>query len=1426
MLERATACVEPGFNYFCRQIERPTRTKRTLDPSFWRHGAENRPKSAWWPACLQVIRNKSLAKHQIRPTPAHALELGSDDTNMTVYLNRLGAENRKRWDDGLRYGPPPLQNSKRNYSITHGHQNATSSMLHVIEEPEEADSHSVTPNEHASTVVDSGNAGFDSTGNGSAYNEGPVKVPLHDQQLVPAETLRVLLDSDDKEAYGKLWQLFIRVGGQTGLAGDVLEYLSTSHQRVDLDHAIRAYKLIPVAERGLKNYQAAIKVACRRKQPKLAVEIHHEALEKGINAEATKILLTFLVFNGLWKTAARVWDQLPLSQKNAANPKNRDLWVDFDQYVSLPEKLLQLLSRLEQNAAIFAAEKNRLFGLAVQLLYRTFSSAKIMSSITASGALALLDRFFYLDLLKPHHYFSAIQTLNNMVDFRNRHQLATLLYRNLDTRFPKVRLPRSVLGSLIAILCEADGSHAASRVILRRFATDWGRPDPRAYQKVLSACAQNGDYVSVQEVFTELCNNHGKTVDIEFITPLLYVHARMGDVTETKKQFDRLHSEFAFEPNAYCWNILITAYARARDHDGAFQEFRNMKRAGIKPDLYTYGILMSICARSGDVEAVHQIVGAARKQQIIGTSAMIDSLVHAYCLNDQIEDAENLVEAATQMRLKGSPTRMWNTLLRHHAFRADTDAVLQTQERMKESSVAADGMTYAALMQTLVNIGKTKDAASILRSLHLSRAITATAFHYSIVLYGYALENNRDMVAVIYNEMLERFPQIGLSARLSRLRLYAHRDSTTVQLRLIQALQGKPMNQGLRLSNTLDFLAQTLLDVNRSDLATDYPQPGLGRRSPAEAFPSVYLEFVIMAFARAGALRKAENLLGRYQALMDMQHRHDTSNAPSMQILTAIMIILVQQKRFAAVDNYWNKALAMAINKGRQRTLDTFDLLSEVGPPRPLSARPDAGEIGFRISAEDLGHKPENPFLDRGNIKILAAHRYSLAGPLTQYMYSVSAQNLTVNLPPLVSRLENMGFSLSSKNWNHYLQILSYSNDANMHILAFRLFEEKLLPNMPPWHLMKRSKWTKRKLVDGSGELVIEEPVQRKFVEKFHPSTLVPTYWTMVYLGLALMKTQQRGQREEKSALSLLRSVAPGTVSAVTRMPYLREKAQGLLLRGRTLQGDLQKRPRRPAKADRAGLRGSRSPLDHFPSNFPRDTLGDSLKADGFLTSSQPDKQGRVPADSAHPADSILGEFQRSPLVLEAAWRYERETEYVRRLRINERDKARVMKEIRHDAAQPRLMADDKYGEPFFEANLRQPQTNIARHHDHSPPAKERYELLEAAVSHFVDTKKIYPRVYNPVDASDIRPAAVLSAARRPKAAERLHLIRRRRRRRPAIPMSMAAFRRGIRQKVTLALTANQPRRRTTKRLQKAFTRNKIARRLRSQSRSSRKSRP
>ncbi len=150
------------------------------------------------------------------------------------------------------------------------------------------------------------------------------------------------------------------------------------------------------------------------------------------------------------------------------------------------------------------------------------------------------------------------------------------------------------------------------------------------------------------------------------------------------------------------------------------------------------------------------------------------------------------------------------------------------------------------------------------------------------------------------------------------------------------------------------------------------------------------------------------------------------------------------------------------------------------------------------------------------------------------------------------------------------------------------------------------------------------------------------------------------------------------------------------------------------------------------------------------------------------------------------------------------------------------MMMDDTRGEPFFAASLQSQQTGPAIGSITKSPQKEKQKLLGTAAIHFAERKGALSRSPNSDDASDIRPAAVLSAARRPKAAARLQLLRRRRWGRPAVAKSISAFKRGLRRKVTMAMTAHQPRRRIPNRLRRAFTKNRIARRTRSEARWSR----
>jgi pentatricopeptide repeat-containing protein PET309 len=1302
MLERATTCVEPAAHHLLRRFEVPTRSNRVLLQSFWRHGGDDLAGPAWWPEYLRNVRRSSQAGLQaerdalrnagnwgISSLDGSGQHLGINLQRNLRQPSRFALEMQTRFDGSRQ---------DRLYSASCLRSQEGVPLVNVVDQQEFG-----TPNEKVRNPDQSIFTSPTKPPQNQTF-QSPEPNPVHTD---PDELL--LLIQERPDAFDEAWSLFISRQTQETYARQILQYLSKSKRRIDHERAVRAYKTLSADQKTERTYANAMKVAISRRSQRLALEINCEALSRSLGGESSQIFFAYLVRNDLWNTLAKALEDLRVmqrrvhsdlrdgghhrAQKSSRRREKPDevwsrAWAEVDEMLELPEKILSLTRRIESASLSSPLKDPKMKRLASHLLYRVVQSSRIMAVITGNGFLSLLRQYAKIELLAPNHYYQAIRTLHKTLETRNRSQLAALAYRNLRFFFPQAKIPRWIYGSLISIFTDAGQPSHSMRFWLDEFASMHGRPDPKAYQKAMVACARLGDVESVYEIFQRFSDSYGPPQDLGYITPLLYVHARLGDVARTQAQFDRLKSDFDVEPDTFCWNILLASHARAKDSTGAFKVFRDMQQLGVQLDAYSFGTLMGLCANNGDTEAVHKLVDLARKENVPGTTAMVDTLVHTYCLNDEPDSAENLVEAATTMNLEGSQTRMWNTLLRHYAFQADSEAVLRVQERMRKMSVKPDGMTYAALMTALVVIGKTQDAAQILRSLHFNEHLTATLFHYSIVLHGFALEGNRDMVSVIYNEILERFPRPSVSARLAVLHSQAQRDLSAWRARQVRIA---PATKMLHLPRALDFLAEILLETSQADLATKDPQPGFQRRSPIEALPSIYMEFLINTLNSSGAFSKAEKLLARCQSLIDTSFLGDSEKTKgSIQLLTAHMVGCIKKKEFARVDSCWDLIVARAISHGQPLLRDPDSIgkgsLESVPPPQPSSAvdiaLPKAdGLAGFT--------KHSRSRLEDDGIKVLPSQRYLLAAPITHYIQALGAQNRVALVPELVEKLENAGFSLNSKNYNTYVQVLTQSTHPEHQLQAFKIFEEKLLPNMPSWSLLRRGKWAPQSAPERkehTGEPTSEsepaqEPVPRKVIESFRPGQLVPTYYTMVYLATALIKFQRRGVKGEAMNLQLLRTHASGTVDAVARLPYLQDRVQGILLRGREVRGDLVKRPRRPPKPDRAGLRGSKSPLDHIPIDHANESR---------LPDATANAEDAASLGSAQPnvwnANKYTGEILRGPAAVDRTGQTESDLAFHNRSRREERERLMTVEQMRADAKKERLVSDIYFGEPHIES--------------------------------------------------------------------------------------------------------------------------------------------
>ncbi|OAL21966.1 hypothetical protein AYO22_07563 [Fonsecaea multimorphosa] len=991
------------------------------------------------------------------------------------------------------------------------------------------------------------------------------------------DTNRDVQPDPESDDFDRAWALFNQLPNQQAYASEVFHFLSKSSRRRDQTLALSAFRLMDEEQRSRADYERAVRSALKADNYRIALRINARATRRNMQQGCSVFLLLHAVSNHLWNTAATVWDtsfkRVPF-RAGQTSPTRLAIAKEIGNYRDLPFAIYQLGTKLQERATVTMQHSGTLSTLFNELLTALVRNGALMSIITPRGLQHLLQLSTDLALSKPSLYITAIDTINKSAVRPDKGALADLVYNMLRSSLPEVPPRPQAFGSLLSIHCDEGAPAETYNHYLDEFSKFYGVADLKSYQKVLSALAAQGDVDGVQQTFSRLCQAHSRPTDVAYYTPLLYVFARLGDVQGTEREFQSM-VDSGVRPNSYCWNILLYSHSRSLEPWRAFEVFDKMKAEGVAPDAFTFTTLMGIFSRTGDTDTVLDILEQAQQNKVQGSYGLVTGLIQTYCLNDQAEAAERLAEAATTANLQGSPVTMWNYLLRHYAFAADAETMLRVQGRMRALGVEPDAMTHAAFMTALVVLNKTRVAMKILRNLNLSQALAATPFHYAIILHGFAKEGDRDMASVVYQEMVERFPRIGASPRLAMLHLQASRNSIP--------------NEQPRFA--AQYLEEILHELSTQDRAARQPQPGLRRRRGVDAIPAVYLEYLIDLLAARGQIKRAEKLVQRFQSLSQASYL-TLSNAASssIQFLTRRLMLSSESRDWGRVESTWEEILERGVQTARRFSrAGGKKIPAESGAPDgqqllpvlPIGL-PDTEFLTketFLFESMIPQDAPTSGPLDEPGLAIIPSQRYILEAPLTRYLSSLSVRELQSRATTLVAELERVGFALTSKNWNMYIQILTQSKDQQHWLLAYELFEQKMIPNTPPWPVLRRGKWLSSKASQGSPPT----PVARKTVEKRDPGQLMPTYYTAVHLASVLLKANRLAAEGDRATYMALRKTAPQTCRFVQNMPYHKDRIQGVLLRGRKIRADPQKRPRAFAEPDRSGVLGSKSPTDHIP---------------------------------------------------------------------------------------------------------------------------------------------------------------------------------------------------------------------------------------------------
>ncbi|KAI0477947.1 hypothetical protein F4859DRAFT_42535 [Xylaria cf. heliscus] len=1001
MLERTAACLDPcGLRVLPSPNKNPLRSTRQLHTAFWQHGAADVELTTAWQALMHGTLDSAsnLVDHARSPSlsaSAFLLDFLYPTGALALMRRRLSPLSPDR-PDRLRFRLRPSHVSPRLYNSSLPRQQSRSSSSEGKERADVArGNHGVQHDAQRYVSPDSTKSGNlePPTQLNSHAHTAAIGHILARKNLDEADLLWHHYKSLDDRSQHAYFSRILAFLARTGRVSDSWRISELFHklEEPSWDHDMFISGIS--AEINLQNHSQALSIFERG--------LRSAVLDNTALVDALDLLLASAFRSSTTDLLEEVWKLYP---EMAARWDFNGIVADLRHSALVPgiaEKALifpeYIAERLSDSSSNEADRE------ALQVLEKILVRKALVSCEDAQVVPLLL---ITKDPLAFEEYLRSAER-------RGRRQASIdvyTMYRELSGCSPSHGALHCVFnaytGTSISVAKKVSG--------IELLWDDWHKfhsaPSRRAYQKHLGFHAARGDKDRVYSLWTEYVGRFrdDPCVNIfddkegsDTFAHLLQVHAVNAEPEEAQRIFNDMTNKFKIQPSVYDWNILLNAYAKADDYDGAIGTFDSLCGA-TKPDKYSYGTLMQLAGSRGDLSFTVDLYRRARNSGVFANDAMLSSLVDAYCQNDLFKEAEDVCTRAASKRIIA--TRMWNKLLFYNALRRDLAGINKTLNTMAEMGIPYNRFTYQQLLLGLALCRQSQHALHLLTVALKENVFDVTPTHFQIVM-GALLRT-------------------GEPALIKRLCLLMSENKIPITedivFRLSQALgQWKdlpPQQRAQRskkqwLGGALRSFFQIYGHRAGKDPSSKAPSSSKPAR-PRELLRSgreVYQFSTMMnIFAQLNDSVRVNELVDLYRYVFQ-----DTSNNEGvlpLSMLNAVMLSALQDRQYDRVRSTW-------------RLL--FD-----------NAQTEAHSADFNTNL---------PY----NNRISPKYRYSLSGGLRVMQEMLFREDNVSDLRSLIKGVLDAGFEVDSKNWNYHIQVLV---QMQQYKVAFAVCEKVLMPNWTGWY--------------------------------------------------------------------------------------------------------------------------------------------------------------------------------------------------------------------------------------------------------------------------------------------------------------------------------------------------------------------------------------
>jgi len=259
-------------------------------------------------------------------------------------------------------------------------------------------------------------------------------------------------------------------------------------------------------------------------------------------------------------------------------------------------------------------------------------------------------------------------------------------------------------------------------------------PNEFTLTSVMSLCGTRLD-LNLGKQVQAFCFKIGCETNLPVKNSTMYLYLRKGETEEAMRLFEGMDGV-----SIITWNAMISGYAQimetAKDNLHArsrgFQVlkiFLNLKRSSLKPDLFTFSSILSVCSAMMALEQGEQIHAQTIKTGFLSDVVVNSALVNMYNKCGCIEDA---TKAFVEMSTRTLVT--WTSMISGYSQHGRPQEAIQLFEDMRFAGIKPNEITFVSVLSACSYAGLADEAERYFNMMKEEYKIEPVVDHYGCMI--------------------------------------------------------------------------------------------------------------------------------------------------------------------------------------------------------------------------------------------------------------------------------------------------------------------------------------------------------------------------------------------------------------------------------------------------------------------------------------------------------------------------------------------------------------------------------------------------------------------------------------------------------------------------------------------------------------------